>query len=231
MTSDGFTQGATQMAVDGQKETHPSYGRISIYRVTGGSRPLFGSSIRHGETIRITISTASITRDLNTDWIRGEDELIEVEMSPVQFAELLTSMNSSGTPCTILALNGETVPKCEFVEKKEQFQGEFKAKVATIADYMEKMGDAISELKSAKSIKKSDVDRLSKMFSSVHMNIVSNLPFTVDCFNEQMERTTLEAKGEIEAYMLHKAMRMAQEGLNLVKQIDQPNDQPQLQLD
>lgn len=219
------------MPFDSEKQTHPSWGKIAIHRITGGARSLFGSSINHGETIRITISEASPKRDLHHDWIHEEGQLIEVEMSPVQFAEMLTNMQSTGTPCTLLYIRGEKVPKCEYSDKKELFKNEFKNKVARIAECMDEMGEVLGELKTAKSIKKSDVDRLSGMFARVHQDIVSNMPFAAEMFDEHMERTTLEAKGEIEAYLLHRALRMAEEGMKLVTQLDKPEDRPQFQLD
>lgn len=222
------------MSHDAPKETHPAYGRIKISRVTGGGskkRPLFASSIFHGETIRISVSRASLRRDNNTDWIFDEgDALIEIEMSPVQFAELLTS-TGPGTPCTILRVAGEQMPPVEYKNKKEEARDEFKAQVVEITKCMKDMDEALDELKSAKTIKKSDIERISNLFGKVRQDIASNMPFAAECFDEQMERSILEAKGEIEAYMLHKALRMAQEGMNLVKQLDEPEAMPQLQLE
>ena len=47
----------------------------------------------------------------------------------------------------------------------------------------------------------------------VKYNIGSNLDFCVEQFDEQMEKTTLEAKGEIEAFCQNKINSIAQAAL------------------
>lgn len=219
------------MSHDEPKQTHPSYGMIQICRITGGKRPLFGSSIVHGESIRIRVSTASLQRDLHRDWIYDESQIVEIELSPVQYAEMLTHMNTQGVPCTILRREGKGIPECPYVDKKDMFKNEFRDKVSRIAECMENMGKAIDELKSAKSIKKSDMERIAGMFANVRQDIVSNMPFAADQFNEHMERATTEAKGEIEAFMLHKALRMAEEGFKMVERIGEQSDNPSIELE
>lgn len=85
------------------KETHPSYAQLQISRVTSGKRvPLYGTSNQCRETIRISISKSELNRDLNRSWHFPKEELIEVEMSPSQFAEAITSLNlGGGTTVTI----------------------------------------------------------------------------------------------------------------------------------
>ena len=47
---------------------HPSYGMLSFHRVTGAATPLFGSSIQHRDTIRLTLKEGEVKRSLNKDW-------------------------------------------------------------------------------------------------------------------------------------------------------------------
>src|SRR5690348_14260776 len=90
------------------RSEHPSYGVCLAHRVSGGRDVLFGSNIRHSHTVRLTISRASKDWHLHEDWIHQEKELIEVEFSPVQWAELITNMNvCPGAPCTIRFIKGE----------------------------------------------------------------------------------------------------------------------------
>jgi hypothetical protein len=85
------------------KEAHESYAQLQISRVTSGKRvPLYGTSNQCKETIRVSICKSELHRDLNRNWNFPTDELIEVEMSPAQFAEAITSLNlGGGTPVTI----------------------------------------------------------------------------------------------------------------------------------
>jgi hypothetical protein len=85
------------------KEEHPSYGQLSITRISSNSRtPLYGTSNECREYIRITIMQSELHRDLHRSWHFGGDPYIEVIMSPAQFAEAITSLNiGDGVPVTI----------------------------------------------------------------------------------------------------------------------------------
>jgi hypothetical protein len=85
------------------RENHPSYGQLQITRVSSSNRvPLYGTSNQCRETIRITITKSELCRELNRNWNFATDPLIEIELSPAQFAEAITSLNvGSGVPVTL----------------------------------------------------------------------------------------------------------------------------------
>ena len=85
-----------------------SYGMVGINRVgctrgnTSGGNQLFMSDVSVSNFMEITIKRAGVERALNHDWPFGEETLVTIQLSPVQFAELLTNMNcGDGVPCTI----------------------------------------------------------------------------------------------------------------------------------
>lgn len=113
----------------GQKEEHPSYGMLSFSRHTSNySHPLFGSSVKHKDTIHLKLKTGSVKRHLNQDWYFGEGLLFDVEMSYSQFAQLITCMNiGDGVPVTIRKTQlDRKIPDCPFKDKasihREEFQ-------------------------------------------------------------------------------------------------------------
>ena len=78
--------------------THPSYGMVQFSRVTGGNCRLFGSALEgHNHRIELRIFEAEmhIDHDLHMERPYGKGQIIEVALSAAQFAELLTTMNSS----------------------------------------------------------------------------------------------------------------------------------------
>src|SRR5208337_4240325 len=92
----------------------PSYAMVSFSRISAGGEglSLFGSSIKHHSAITLSIKQARLSRDtdLSHDWYFAENRfpLIEVTLSPNQFAELLTSMNvGDGVPATLTLYNGQ----------------------------------------------------------------------------------------------------------------------------
>lgn len=119
-------------------QKHPAYGMVSFSRVThsggahGANNRLFGSSIDdHHTSIMLEIKEASVRHDLSRDWFFPDNTLIKVELSQVQFAELLTTMNAgSGIPCTIRWLRDKgylpllKASRLEVDKIREEFEGE-----------------------------------------------------------------------------------------------------------
>jgi hypothetical protein len=185
----------------GEHYQHPTFGVINFSRGQGGSRPLFGSSILHNERITLEIKHAELGRDLHRDWIYGHNTIIEVEMSPTQFADAITSLNNgSGTPVTIRYIAQSPAQHLEridppFESKVAQFNKEFDT---SIKDIGKRFDTAISLAKETKAQK-----RLISELEQLKMHFVSNLPFVNKSFSEQMEKTVTEAKGEVEAFVKH----------------------------
>jgi len=111
-----------------QKILHPSFGMISISRGSSSeSMNLFGSSIRQRSFIQIEIHKASLRRNLHNDFIFPEGiPIISIYLSPSQFADAITSLNTEGTPCTIDFMDGHKIPEPKLESKRVQFDDEFK---------------------------------------------------------------------------------------------------------
>jgi hypothetical protein len=192
---------------DGMGEKHESFGLIGISRITGGHETLFGSSIKHSNTIRIEIKPAKRFRDLNTDWYHENGiPYIEIEMSPTQFAEAITTLNHSpGIPVTIKYINGKALEPCPDVNKRQQFENEFKKDMEDIRDKLDKLTKEATEiLSSKKNITIAERNLILDQIRSLKQEIGSNLPYVNKMFNEQMDKTVLEAKGETEAFFINK---------------------------
>lgn len=198
-------------------ESHPSYGMLQISKPQGGHRALFGSSVMHSSTIRMSIHPGQIARDINTDWFYAESApFIEIELSPAQFAEAITGMNSGmGTPCTIRKIKGQDrIPDCEFTDKKMQFVQEFEQKARKIADQLNDISAGVEDmLNNKKSITKGDRKEILNMISKLRMEVGANMPFVMECFNEQVEKTITEAKSEVDAFITGKIHELGVQAL------------------
>lgn len=200
----------------GTKTSHPSYGTLAFSRRTGGATPLFGSSIEHRDTIAMTLYHADITRGLHSDSIYGDKKIAEVEMSYSQFAEAITSMNmGSGVPVTIRWTEKDgRIPACDFVSKREQFADEFKEHVNKAMDDSQNLIKEVLDLfNQKKTLTKADKENIMKKLSKLSQNIGCNMDFIADQFNEQMDKTVMEAKGEIEAFCQNKVNSIASAAL------------------
>jgi hypothetical protein len=205
-------------------EKHPSYGLIQFSRRSHNGASLFGSSIQSRETVSLTISRAKHKRDLADDWYYSENEIIEVEMSQIQFAELITSFNrGEGIPCTIRHVDFERYPEPPFQSKADIFHSEFQNKMHNFSvDIQKNMEQAIDILKNKNNIGKGDRDVILKGLESLMQELSSNIPFVAEQFTESMQHTVLEAKGEIEAFIENKIRTTGLEALGFKKEDHTP---------
>lgn len=192
------------------KKEHDSYGMISISRFYGNNSQFFGSDLNHSGGISITISKASVKRDLHQDWFHGDDELIEVNLSNTQFIDAITSeMNSSGVPCTLKHFNHKKIPQIDHVDdKRDLFRNGMED---TQKAYLDRI-DCILEMMDG-NIGKRKSNEIKRELSILKNWLSSNTPFVMDQFNKAMDKSVQEAKQSVEGYISHKVNRLGMEAL------------------
>lgn len=193
------------MADDERKIEHESFGLLSFSRVQSNvARHLFGSSIKHQNTIRLRINRAEEHRSLNRFWFFQRKQIIEIELSYSQFTEAITSMNTSGVPCTILYVEGKEMEDCPGESQRELFEREFEGKVRDITDTLLELQKETFELLHKKgTFKVSDKEKLKSLVSKITREVRQNIPFVQKSYNEAIDKTTMEAKTEIESFINH----------------------------
>lgn len=197
-------------------EKHPCYGMLGFSRRSGSASPLFGSSIQHKDTIVMTLKHGKLGRYLNSDHYFGKGVIAEVEMSYSQFAEAITAMNiGDGVPCTIRFTEKDGyIEDRPFFSKQEQFEQEF---AEHLDEIKQEANDTIKEVKeifeTKKTIGKGDREEILKKLEHLSIQIGSNTEFVYSQFNEQMDKTVMEAKGEIEAFCQNRINSIAQAAL------------------
>lgn len=202
-----------------ERETfkHPAFGMIGFSRISGGENVLFGSSIEHNDRIAMTLKHGKWDRQLHDDSYFGRGIIAEVEMSYSQFAECITAMNvGDGVPCTIryTEKDGHIPAIAKNESKREQFRQEFSDTILKAMEQVQEEIDAIQKsLDDKKSLGVKDRKEIISKLRHVKYNIGSNLDFCVKQFDEQMDKTTMEAKGEIEAFCQNKINSIAQAAL------------------
>jgi hypothetical protein len=196
---------------------HESYAMMGISRITSSrGENLFGSSLKHQNMIRIKIAPARIDRHLNRDWFHATHvPYIEVEMSYSQFAEAITSLNvGDGVPVTLRRLNGKQIEECPQIDKRQEFEHEFENQMSDIAKSLKKLTEqAESLLSEKKPPTKADKEAILHGIKMLRQEVESNIPFIQQSFNEQMDKTVLEAKGEVEGFVMHKIISAGLDGL------------------
>lgn len=201
----------------GTKETHPCYGMIGLNRQTHpGGTVLFGSSIPHSNVFSLSIRPAAKYRSLNSDRYFGDRNAhIEVLISGTQLIDLITSPNmGDGIPCTIHRLNGEKIDECPDTNQRKKYEDEFDATIKDATQQALDLEVQIAELLERKgTIKKAEKEELRRMVGAVVSKLRSTIPFIQSQFNEAMDDTVTEAKGEVEAFFSAKIEALGLESL------------------
>lgn len=184
---------------------HPSYGIVELKKVSGGNSVLYGSFVDHNEKICLTVKHSNYEQNLHKEYYFDKEDIVKVEMSYTQFADLISNMNSGlGVPCTLIYTEKDgNIPKCDFEVSKQQFKEEFK-KNLDIANTQ--INELIENLKQNLSkIDKEDIYRTLDIISS-NLNLNSN--YLMSTFVDQMNKIVLDAKSEIEAFTQQKIMAL-----------------------
>lgn len=203
--------------------THPSFGMIQISRCQGSVSskkggisgvPLFGSPLKHSTFIAIRVCEAKQIRSLHSTRYYAGKQLVEIYLSPSQFAEALTNMNTTGTPCTLSHVAGKSIPDPpEDIAEHEEIQNEFKKTMNGIADKLQSGVSRVEELLSqSKPMSKAEKAELLSLMLKLQQELRSNIPFIHESFVETVENTTQVAKTEI---TVHAQMLATQHNLPL----------------
>lgn len=187
---------------------HPSYGMVGFHRITGCSRRLFGSTLEtHYHTIRLSIHEAEmrIDRHLHMERARATGQIIEVEMSAAQFAELLTSMNiGDGVPCTITRRMGvgmiESPP--DVPVESANVRTDFAAKMGGARPDLEQRAKALLDLLPA-SFNKGTRRQIEIALGNIVERVAGSATFALDQFQEATSRVVTAAKAEVDAVVTH----------------------------
>lgn len=192
-------------------ETHPSWGLAVFHRASGTGKRLYGSELRHHETIRFQLTVAKETRDLSQEWRFSGEVLFEVEFTPAQFAQLLTTMNvGSGVPCTIDYRIDLGRQKYEASEAKdEKFKQELSQDEQAIYAHLNELEAHLDLVK----MTVKDRDSLKGRVAKVKQIIRSGIPFVVSQYRDHMEKVVTDAKAQVEAFVTGVVTRTGLEAL------------------
>ncbi len=197
----------------GDKEKHDCFGKIRMSKYQGDSQ-FFGSNVTHHGGVVIEISRASYERSISHDWFSSDEKLIEVRLSPLQFAELITTgMNTDGVPCTIHRDHNGRVEQRDFADSMEQFNDEYNEDIENQVKGINNAINLVNKSLSSKSVKKSDLKVIQAQLSKIHQDITSNMPYVRKCFDEHVQKSVLEAKTSVESFIESKVRQLGVESL------------------
>ena len=188
---------------------HESYVLVSFSRTSGTTGRLFGSSLaEHYTSVRLQVHRAYRLHSLSHDkyYPSSNKRLLEIELSPAQFAELLTSMNvGSGVPATLRILDGKAVEippdePLEIEKVRTGFNSGLQKLVSTLKTTRAKVATIIEK---KTPLSKENRGSLLEFFDYALREVSANVPFILEQFQEAADKVVTHAKAEIDAAMLH----------------------------
>lgn len=203
--------------------THPSYGVIGASRWTAGGKGLrlFGSKLPgHNAGVTITIKDAFMEFDHGHERISGAcgDVLAQVTLTPVQWAELLTSMNmGDGVPCTVTYVRGDQGPRPEPPDvepEPERVRQEFKGRLKNSVEAL-KNARATAATKLKGKVPMGLAREIDEAFRMAQQEIESNAPWYVEQFTEATDRVVNSAKAEVDAFLTNVATKLGVKALKM----------------
>lgn len=193
---------------------HPSYGMMSITRYYGGDGNFFGNDlpIEGSGGIEIELKEATLERNANglhCDFFNPGRLKFKVRMSHLQFAELITNMNTTGVPVTITNIGIERLDDPPVLNKREVFDKETKEVVSNVK---QKANDIIAKVQNLfetkKSFTKKDKEEILSELNQLRMATFDHLPFMQKMFDEQMNKSVVSAKANIAAFIEQRRLEL-----------------------
>ena len=180
-------------------------GCISWSRIMcGAPQAMFGSEIKTSNPIHIRIDAAKIVKHGACDEtiLPANRPYIDIEMTPVQWAEFLTSgACGEGVPCTVMRIGGKSTSKVEEhsiaeaydIAVKERFD-EFDAGMRRFEKIIE------TALGEGKALTKTQLKEMLHDMDCFRHNAVANVRYTQTRFKEDMAKVVCKARAEVNAY-------------------------------
>lgn len=211
---------------------HSAFGQIAVSHISGQGN-LFMVDYPQSHFMRLRISTASLKRTLSNDWVYADREIIEVDMSEVQWARLISAPNTTGVPCTLHhyrdPVTGEhTRPQMpdEHAASAEVFAAEVKKDAQVAARNIKTALEYLETLQKGGPVKKSDLAKLHNLLYHANMELAENLAFVVQQAEEAIQTATEHGKAEVDAHIDYALSRLGERALGerLQAAIDQGVD-------
>ena len=188
-------------------------GLIQINRSYGGRNVLFGSNIPHDTCMKLTISQAYISRSFNENHYYPTNKIIEIELSPSQYAEMITNLNHGvGVPFTITKFMEERIPNnLSLNDELETVKSEYSESVDKI---MDEIRDTIYEIPDEKAMSPKKIKDLKHELANMLYRLTQEAPFMKERFDETLDKIFVEAKASIDDTI---NLTLANIGLDTIK--------------
>lgn len=177
---------------------HPTFGHITFSRQSSNRDRLFGASGHNHNCISIEISEARVDVDdgEGTYFINAEKRILEVALSPLQFAEAISALNcSEGSPCTITWRDGKFLPPPDGeTTRREHIEETFRQEMIELGKGCDEFLTQARALREKANVNKGDREQFVKLAEGLVNKITATTPYIMGRFTEVVEEMLSETK-------------------------------------
>lgn len=167
-------------------------------------RTMFGSEIKTTSPVTVRIDRAHVVKLSERDYnvLSDNRPYIEVELTPVQWAEFLTSGNvCGGVPCTVHSVEGKQMSKVEPTDIAEIYNVAVRERFDEFEKGIKRFEQRIAAaLVKGKAMTKTELKEMLSDLSVFRTNTVANVNYVRDRFVEDMGSVVAKARAEVNAY-------------------------------
>jgi hypothetical protein len=189
-------------------DTHPAFGFITAHRVScTPGQSLFDSDVLHTHLVRVTIGRMTRKRDLSRDWLHPSQELVELDMSEAQWASFVSSMNTTGVPCTLRRTeNNRDVAGVPHAPRLAQSIAEVHEAAQEAFNDIQRAMEALEALDPKAGVRERR-EALRELRARIN-NAVPNVDFAGKMLAEHAENVVQKARADVEAMVVQKTTQL-----------------------
>jgi hypothetical protein len=188
-----------------EKLEHPSFGMVSLHAIQG-SRALFGVDYPTGHSLTLEIAECEMHRDPHHTRYYERSPIIKIELSEVQWARLVASMNSTGVPCTIrrrqsgdyVGIEDPPQHMTDAIKMKDDVEGKAR-RIAGNMEHLQKLADELAS--PGGKVTKEKLKELAMWAQQTKQALDRDMPYLTQCMTEQVDDMVQSARAEIDAHV------------------------------
>lgn len=191
------------------REAKPQYCMVSFSRFQGGNPYFVGSEVKHMGGVSLRIKTAERCVEHGREWFFGDKNILELRMTSVQFAELISTMNvGDGQPATLLyafphpdlAKIPEYVPDMTVDKIVEQGN----ESLAQTQEIIRRSEDLVRAMVADGRIRKSVGEELAESLREARRRAAGNEAYAKSNLTSHVSKLAVDMKSDVEAYIAHR---------------------------
>lgn len=215
--------------MEGYRMEHPCFGHVQFNRWSGNTKDrLFMSNVESYSGMSIEINHAELVRHLGDDHIFTKSHIIRIDLTPAQFADLLTNMNSGGTPCTIRYNAAEPVelrsvpPMPQLETAMNKVEAEFDQALQDL-EFIDQE-TALSIRESISKLPAKHQTAVVEAINGISAKVKSHLVFIRKQWEASAQKTVTQLKHEVSNYTLHMLKSAGVQAINDARVPTLPDD-------